>query len=58
MLWGAGGGEREETAVLDQEAVVLPDPVLEALPVQVSLPHAADEGMGVLRPPDRIGGPS
>src|SRR5215467_1017837 len=52
----AGGGERQEAAIFDQEAIVLADPVFEACPLQCSVADTANERMRVLSGPDLVGG--
>ena len=51
---GAGGGEGEQAGVLDEEQVVLPQPHLEPLRRQGARGQPADEGVLVLRLPDRV----
>ena len=47
-------GESKQAAVLDQEAVVLPDPVPEALEVERPVTDPPDERMCVLSLPYRV----
>jgi len=48
------GGEAEEPAVLDQESVVLADPVLEALDLERAVADPAHERVVVLGAPDGV----